>query len=310
MISLLKLSDKAGKNYSYGPLILALENGVKIYENADNAAEAIVWVPEALRPYKFEWNNMCERTPADEKIRGQLFWPEKLLMDNAEQYCGYVTKKPEIKGRLISVKQWIEKERSFDEEEKHSSVSIGSAIARIFKVIHDRKTGYLLGIISPESFWIDEALQVYYVEPFDCARDLRAEDMKSCYTAPELLMAQSEKASVSLETDDFVYALLLFQILTGRFPYGGGREIEKCDVDEIWNLMCDGISVFYDRMDQEREEIMHLLEFYSARTAQLFRQVFDYCGRSDYTEGRPAIDDWLETLSDYQMKHTEDTPEQ
>lgn len=309
MISLLKLSDDAGKKYSYGPLILALENGVKIYENADNAAEAIVWVPEALRPYEFEWSNMWKRVRDDEKIRAQLFWPEKILRDNAGQYCGYVTKNPEVKGQLISVKQWIEKERSFDEEEKRSNVIIGSRIAQIFKVIHD-KSGYILGIISPESFWMDEALNVYYVESFDCAKNLQTEDIKSCYIAPELLMAQSEKTSVSIETDDFIYALLLFQILTGRFPYGGGRKIENCDVDEIWNLMCDGISVFYDRMDQEREDIMNLLESYSARMAQLFRQVFDYCGRSDYAEGRPSIDDWMETLSDYEITHTDNTPEQ
>ena len=299
MISLLKMTDKAGVVYKPGVTIVALENEYKIYENVNESSEVIVWIPKEVRPYKYELRNMCDEEIKDVGIKANLLWPEKLLYDNSDdQYCGYVTKKPKILGRLVPLSEIIEKKRWFDDIEKKNNVFIGLQIARMFKAIRDTRHGYTLGIISLESFWVDEALNVFFLESYNCARNINT-TVKTYYVAPELLMYDSWKGKFTAESDSFIYALLLFQLLTGRFPYNSSRNVEKTDVEYIWNLMCDGESVFYNKTDIFTKEILAELNNYSERISELFYHAFDYCGRVDYIEQRPMIDEWMEALSEY-----------
>lgn len=299
MISLLKMTDKAGMVYKPGETIAALENGCKIYENVDEGSEVMVWIPQEDRPYKYELSNMCDEEITDAEIKANLLWPEKLLYDSSdEQYCGYVTSKPTISGRLIPLSEIVEKKRWFDDTEKKNNTSIGLQIARIFKTIRDTKRRYTIGIISPDSFWVDEALNVFFFGAYNCARDIDAA-VKTYYIAPELLMHDSWKGKFTASSDSFIYALLLFQLLTGRFPYNSNKNVEKMDVEYIWDLMCDGESVFYNKTDPFVKTILEELGGYSERINELFYRAFDYCGRADYIEQRPLIDDWMEALSEY-----------
>lgn len=299
MISLMQLIDKSGKTYSYGKALFALNTGVKIYENTEDNSELIVWLPKELRPDIFEWKNMCNESNIEEEIKDRLFWPDKILIDkNSDENCGYTTKRPKFEGEVVPLSRLIEKKRWFDIGEKKNNAIIGNNLARIFKAIRDTKYGYSLGIVSPDSFWIDDAMNVYYMESFNCARNIY-EVVRSCYVAPELLLYDSWRGRMNPDTDSFAYALLLFQILTGRFPYNSGENVERTDVEYIWNLMCDGISVFYDTMDDFSKEIVGDLRGYSEEILVLFKKSFDYCGREDYMKDRPKIDEWLEVLSEY-----------
>lgn len=299
MISLLKMTDKSGAVYKPGETIVALENGYKIYENANDSSEAMVWIPQEIRPYKYELRNMCDEEIADVWVKANLLWPEKLLYDSSDnQCCGYITKKPKILGKLIPLSEIIEKKRSFDYIEKKNNVLICLQIARMFKAIRDTRHGYILGIISLESFWVDEALNVFFGEVYNCARNINT-TVKTHYVAPELLMYDSWKGKFTAESDSFICALLLFQLLTGRFPYNSSEDIEKTDVEYIWNLMCDGESIFYNKTDTYAKTILAELGNYSERINRLFYRTFDYCGRADYVEQRPMIDEWMEALSEY-----------
>lgn len=299
MISLMQIIDKSGKCYPYGKILFTLNSGVKIYENTENNKELIVWLPEELRPAIFEWKNMCNEPFIDVDVRDKLFWPDKILIDkSSNEYCGYTTIRPVFDGEIVPLSRRIEKKRQFDAEEKKTNIIIGNNLARIYKVIKNSKQGYLLGVVSPDSFWIDESMNVYYMESFNCARNV-PEVIRSCYVAPELLLHDSWKGKITAETDSFVYSLLLFQILTGRFPFNSRENINRTDVEYIWNLMCDGVSVFYDKLDEFSNEIVDELKKYSKEILDLFKRTFDYCGKSDYTKGRPKIEEWLEVLSEY-----------
>lgn len=299
MISLMQLIDKSGKTYSYGRILFALNNGVRIYENTEDNNEVIVWLPKELRPDIFEWKNMCNESRIEPEIRDRLFWPDKLLIDKgSDENCGYTTRKPKFEGEAVPLNRLIEKKRWFDKDEKNKNIVIGNNLALIFKAIRDTKHGYSLGIVSSESFWVDDAMNVYYMESFNCARNIH-EVIRSCYVAPELLLYDSWRGRMNSDTDSFAYSLLLFQVLTGRFPYNSSENIEKMDIEYIWNLMCDGISVFYDTTDVFSKEIVGDLRSYSEEILDLFKKSFDYCGKEDYTKDRPKIDEWLEVLSEY-----------
>jgi hypothetical protein len=45
--------------------------------------------------------------------------------------------------------------------------------------------------------------------------------------------------------------------------------------------------------------ILAELNNYSERISELFYRAFDYCGRVNYTDQRPMIDEWMEALSEY-----------
>lgn len=299
MISLMQIIDKTGKNYAYGTVLFTLSSGVKIYENVDNNTELIVWLPKELRPAIFEWKNMCNENLIESDLKDKLFWPDKILIDKgSNDYCGYTTLRPRFDGEVVPLSRLIEKKRWFDINEKRKNILIGNNLARVYKVIKNSKHGYSLGVISPDSFWVDESMNVYYMESFNCARNMH-EIIRSCYVAPELLLYDSWKGKISAETDSFVYSLLLFQILTGRFPFNSNENIDRTDIEYIWNLMCDGISVFYDTSDEFSNEIVGEIKNYSEEILNLFKRTFDYCGKSDYTKERPKIEEWLEVLSEY-----------
>lgn len=298
MISLLQFSDKAGRRYSQGNILLALDNGPKIYECIDNEMEMMVWIPESLMPRKFELQNMCDEKIFDTNIKKFLIWPDKLLFDNRGECCGFITMRPENLQKVKPISRLIEISRWFDRPEKVNNAIVGLNLARLFKAIRDTEHGYSLGVISPDSFWYDDDYNVYYMESYNCARNLDG-DIKSYYIAPELLLQNNWRGKFTDKTDSFIYALILFQILTGKFPFNSIENIEKVDIEYIWKLMCDGISIFYDMSDVCSETIIKEIKGYSEHILNLFLRALNYCGLSDYSEGRPAIDEWMEALSEF-----------
>ena len=152
-----------------------------------------------------------------------------------------------------------------------------------------------MGICTPDSLYTDDNNNVIYLEANNCASE-RYPVVKTCYAAPELLMQNSWTGKFSEETDAFNFALILFQILTGRFPYDPGRDADRADVDHVWKLMCDGESIFYDETSEIFRQTDALLKSYSGNVETMFRRVFDYCGARDYAQMRPTIGMWTETL--------------
>ena len=299
MISLLKLSDRSGRQYYQGKVLLTMDDGLKIYEDLNNESKMIVWIPEPMRPPEFRLRNMCNEEIQEEEVLDYLVWPEKLLFDNnTGDYCGFITKRPNVAGKLTPLFEYIQRQRCFDLNERTVNAEVGFKIAHIFKTIRDSKHRYFVGDVTENSFLVDDDLNVYYVDSFKCVNDFDG-IFKNYYIAPELLLADSLECHFSYKTDAFIYALLLFQVLTGTFPYGCGENIEAADIEKIWNLMCDGISVFYDTEDEKSICVLGEIKKYSDLIFRLFVRAFNYCGQIDYSNNRPSVDEWMEALSEY-----------
>lgn len=299
MIRLLEMYDRSGRIYSPGSIALELKNGTRFYLNTNEESEIIVWIPDDLRPQEYELQRMCREKNGDEETKRNMFFPQRVIYDSrTDDYCGYIAKKPNSIGELTPLHDYVSRNRHYDRQERAINAIIGLSTANIFKEIKESDNRYTIGTISHESFWIDDAFNVYYAETFSCSQNLVINE-NSYYTAPELLLCDTWRGNFSDKTDAFVFALILFQILTGKFPFNSTQNVDESDIEYVWGLMCDGNSIFYDKADQCAIEVMGELYNYSERILELFRKAFDYCGNLDYTQNRPLIEDWMEALSDY-----------
>ena len=296
MITLSKMTDMTGTVWEPGTVIKVLDSGVRISSVRENDSSVLVWIPEEYRPLKYELRKMVREIISGSRMEKYLLWPEKIIYeDSTGQVCGYTAKKPAVCGQLTPLKEFISRKKNFDSRERRLCAEIGYKTACIYEAVRNTAGRYTMGICTPDSFYTDEKFNVFYLEAYNCARE-RCPVVKTCYAAPELLMQNSWAGKFSEETDAFNYALILFQILTGRFPYDPGRDADRADMDHVWKLMCDGESIFYDETSVIFQQTDTLLKSYSGNVETMFRRTFDYCGARDYTQMRPTIGMWMETL--------------
>lgn len=307
MISLLKMTDEAGQEYQPGEVIALLENGIKISAVVGDDREAIVWLPPALRPERFEMKRLCNEIPENPDMSERMLWPLKVLYDRQNgAMCGFAARNPHIDGQLVSLAQMIE-QRNYGQlplsaENKRILVHIGIQLANCFLTVHNTRNGYVFGFIQPQDFYVDHSGALFCFSSFVCAQNHQTE-IKTCYIAPEVIGMQSQKNIYNTKTDAFLYALILFQLFTGKFPYLPDKNVYTVQVETIWSLMCDGESVFFDVDSEEYKNTEKILEEFSEEIKKAFHLVFDYCGLASYEQRRPAISKWIQVLDSFLDMH-------
>lgn len=300
VIRLLKMADESGKEYQPGEVLVLLENGTKISAAAGENEEVIVWLPPVLRPERFEMKRLCNEILEDSDVSARIVWPLKVLYDSQNgSMCGFVAKNPHINGPLISLAQIIEQRKHgqmpLSAENKRSLIGIGMQLANYFQTVHRTRSNYVFGFIQPQDFYIDSTGTLFCFSSFVCAQNHHTE-IKTYYIAPEVIGMQSQKNIYNTKTDAFVYALILFQLFTGKFPYLPEKDVYTIQVETIWSLMCDGESIFFDMDSEEYKNVEEILKGFSEEIKKAFHLVFDYCGLASYEQGRPTISKWLQVL--------------
>lgn len=300
--------DLLGEEYKAGKIIAKLNTGLEILEVNGREDEVIVEIiKEGNAGLEYKLSQLFDKPFSDLEIRRNILWPIKQIGSHTDAVYRYAAEKPHIIGALISLKEFIKDEDRSSKEGKKKSAEIGLKIAEIYKAVHDtgrydKEQGCVFGIILQplDNFFLDYNRNVFFFDTFRCICGER-NMVKTCYTAPELLMEYDwrGKEKITGETDAFVYALILFQILTGEFPYCVGRNVDGADVDQIWDRMCDGESIFYYEGSEMFREVSGLLNSYSESIYRLFQRCFDYCGQTDYTWQRPAVEEWINALTEY-----------
>ena len=302
MISLLKNKDAAGKEYSPSEVIALLDSGIKISAAADYGEEAIVWLPQELRPQVYELKRMCACPIEDEDIGQCLLWPVKELYDNYEErFCGFVAKRPKITGKLTSLNDVIQERKTLTElsdTRKRILAGIGLKLAMYFEAVHSTQNKYVFGSVSPSDFYLDEAGCLFCFTAFQCTGS-RFGCGNPYYMAPELIEMMPRKVLYNELSDSFIYSLILFQLFTGKYPYAPEYDLYEKDYKEIWAFMSDGQSVYFEENSKECIAVNEALRAFSWEIAETFRLVFDFCGRSSYVQGRPKIGEWIHVLQDY-----------
>lgn len=303
-----KVNDLSGEEYTAGKILVKLNSGLKIMEVIGHEDEVMVEiVKEGNAGGEYKLHQLLDKQFLNLKIRRNILWPIKQIGSYIDDVYRYVAEKPTIIGKLISLKDFIKDTDRSLKKGKKESAEIGLKIAEIYKAVHDirrndQEQGCVLGIILQplDNFFLDDNRNVFFFDTFRCiCGDHNV--VKTYYTAPELLMEYDwrGKEKITQETDAFVYALILFQILTGEFPYCVGRNVEEADVDQIWDRMCDGESIFYHDRTKIYGEVYDLLNSYSESIYWLFQSCFDYCGQTDYMQQRPAVEEWIKVLAEY-----------
>lgn len=290
-----KISDKAGIVYEIGDCLYTLPNLVKIHSIKNNKDIIFVEAPDIFSG-RYEIRKMSKKT-SHRAIFDQMLWPDRLSQD----YSGFITRNPHMEGDLCPLSEVIEKrkaENEFSCENMNYYLELGIQLAEIIQTVHD--CGYLIGRLLPDSFWVSKEGRLYACTSYRFAFSHLDTSDNPYYVAPEwLIHAAGERIEYNQSSDSFIYALILFQLLTGKYPFVPNRDGEKMEREELWELMCDGKSLYFWEDSEIIQSVSKILKKAAPKSEALFKRTFDYCGYEDYGEFRPSIKEWLECLDRY-----------
>lgn len=291
------IEDRVGKSYEIGRCIQLVpdENPVRIRSVVNDEDKVFV---EALdiHPGRYYIRKMSEKTSAA-AIFPQMLWPDRLAQD----YSGFIAQNPHIEGQLRSLNQIIQErklKKEISRKEGQYYLSLGIQLAEIIQVVHN--CGYIIGKLHPDRFQVSEDGHLYSCLSYRFS--FRHTDIvrNPCYVAPEWLNHAGEKEIICDQSSDaFLYALILFGLLTGRHPFSFDRDCEEDDREELWERMCDGKSLYFWENPAIIGTLKEVLENTAPDADALFRRTFDYCGYETYGEDRPSVGEWLKCLKRY-----------
>lgn len=292
-----QIFDESGVTYAIGEPISSIANGVMIYEV--KGREDVIYV-DAADLHENRYDVMKMSTQA---INGtgfeKLLWPERLVKkENSSVFSGFISRNPKIQGELVSLDEIIEErkeKKTLSNEESCYYLNLGLQLAEIIELIH--QYGYVVGSLSPDKFFVSREGIVYSCISYQFSyRDINAFD-NPYYVAPEWLSKMNIEAVVYNEqSDSFLYALILFQLFTGKYPFVSERDVLEVERESLWEAMTDGKSLYFFEDTQMMDGIAQELSVFPINIGKLFKRTFDYCGYEDYAERRPSIQEWLLAL--------------
>ena len=228
----------------------------------------------------------------------RIVWPQmKCTLLQDESIVGFFT--PRIPLPTGGLRLWDLLSRAPDERSDIKfRLKAGLSLAKCLDTV--QRIQYLMGLMNPAEYHVDENANVYSLLAYRYGFSTPPVTSQR-YIAPELL-AQTKHSGqyyqFSKESDAYAFALILFELLTGNYPFGcspaGEREITR----ETEDLIVNGQSVFYYETTQECAEIEKKLESIHHDLLVLFRRAFDYCGHASYVVNRPNLSEWQKTLEE------------
>ena len=292
-----KVFDESGVTYVIGERISSIANNVTIYEV--KGREDVIYVEAAdLHENRYDVRKMSTQS-INEAGFEKLLWPERLVKkENSSAYGGFISRNPQIRGDLVLLAEIIEErkeKKKLSNEESHYYLNLGLQLAEIIELVH--RCGYVVGSLSPDKFWVSREGIVYSCVSYQFSyRDIDAFD-NPYYVAPEWLSKMNIEAVVyNTQSDSFLYALILFQLFTGKYPFVPERDVLAVEKETLWEAMTDGKSLYFFEDKQMMDCITQELSVFPTGIEKLFTRTFDYCGYEDYAESRPSIQDWLLAL--------------
>lgn len=298
--------DEAGTAYFVGDLIYAVSDSTKIYSVTNCEEKVYVEVAEVHQ------NRHVVRRMSDELVgrphltKEQRFenmlWPEKLVKGEYDSgFTGFISQNPHVEGNhFVSLAEVIEerkKKETLSHEERKYYLNLGIQFAEIIALIHEGE--HVIGTLSPDKFWVSEAGGVYSFLTYQFSyENVNAFDSPQ-YVAPEWLSQRNrERIIFDQKSDSFLYALILFQLLTGKYPFVSDRDISEVKKEELWEQMVDGKSLYFWEDANIMNTIEEALQGVNSEVEALFKRTFDYCGDEEYDESRASIEEWLQALKE------------
>lgn len=290
-----KVFDESGYVYEIGNVLYEMPNSGKVFSINGHTDKVYVEVPD-MTGNRYAIKKMCDKTTHSLCFK-RMLWPERLIQEKN----GFISLNPKVHGKLVSLIDVIEErktKKSLTPEEKLYYFSLGTQLAKIINIVHE--FDYVVGVLSPEKFLVSDNRKLYSLLSYQFSFvEIDAFD-NPYYISPEWLLTMNNKQiRYTKQSDAYLYATVLFQLLTGKYPFASNRNISEIDKEELWELMSDGKSLYYWEdegiIDTIKEELCDLPQTIEA----LFKRTFDYCGNNTYDENRPLINEWLRLMQQF-----------
>ena len=272
------------ESYSY---LFSLDNQIKIHQVNDEKQ----WM--LTMPKNIAMNSMMLRNMSNYEISNpNVLWPTEVIYENHE-FVGFKTSSLAYVQPLRPLLASLENQAILNEDEKARRIALGLQIAKCWQAILNSNY-FLLGQITNTTFYVDQQDHVFLMEAYRFA--LNTSSNYSYYRTPEQIMRPSLVANQ--QSDAYLFALLLFQVLTNDFPYECEVALSKADYELIFDRMVDGESIF-NQDNQKAKDLKSVLKSYGNDIYNAFYHCFDVYGKTDYTQGRLSIQEWIEILTNY-----------
>lgn len=289
----LSFRDPAGREYRTQSMILTLRDNVKLYTVADNDRYVFVHFPNGNYPSEGEIYAMCNSF-SEQTAEANILWPKMVCFSTEnDQFCGFLAKQLDFSGELTPLSRLMEPDilNSLSTEQR---LSIGLNLAGCFHAVHRVPRGYLLGAPQPRDFHVSQDGRVFFLYAYRHDLDFYSQQ-NSLYLAPEYRAMQQK--NLSTKSDAFSFAVMLFILLTGVFPFGAHDPGTEFSNGNIADMILNGESLYYYESSPQTVATEQMLTDISPELAGLFRKTFDYCGKIRYDENRPSIDEWIDALN-------------
>lgn len=289
----LSFKDQVGREYKTEKMVLSLRENAKVYTVMENNQYLFVRFLGENNPSESRIRTMCDCSSA-EIVKANVLWPELICyqLDN-DMFCGFLAKRIDVPTDLSLISELI-LQTDPSNIDVAARLNIGLNLAKCIQAVHRTSRRYVIGAPQPRDFYVDSDGHVFFFYAYRCDLDVR-EQYNSLYIAPEYKTMQS---GLTHRSDAFSFAMILFILLTGIFPFGAHKPDTIFDEDQITDMILNGESVYYYENSPQSVKIDISLSAISPDISRLFRLTFDYCGQSRYDDRRPCIDDWVAVLED------------
>lgn len=289
----LSFKDQVGREYKTDRMVLSLHENAKVYTVMNSNQYLFVQLVGENNPSESAIRTMCDCS-STELVKANVLWPELICYKlDSDMFCGFLAKRINISTNLSLLSELVSQTDSRNVDVA-MGLNIGLNLAKCIQAVHRTSRHYVIGAPQPRDFHVDPDGHVFFCYAYRCDLDIR-EQYNSFYIAPEYKTTQS---GLTHRSDAFSFAMILFRLLTGVFPFGAHEPDVHFEENQITDMILNGESIYYYENSPQSVKIDINLSTISPEISRLFRLTFDYCGQSCYDERRPCIDDWVAVLED------------
>lgn len=281
--------DPLGRTYATADPLLTLPQQITIYAVAGVADRLFVRFPADAEDISGGIRVMSAYA-SDQMAKNNVLWPEMECRDlTTDAFCGFLAAAIPVDSQMQPMDQWMARNRGQIDE--RTALKIGLGLARCMQTLHETGAGYVMGAPEPRDFYVsdDGTVCCYHA----CQYGLQGQVLAGRYMAPELICGQG---GATPRSDAFSFALILFELLTGFFPYGAHVPEQEASDQQIRDWMLDSESLYYYADVPVCAQILDRVCAIDQRLDELFYLTFDYCGQSTYDAQRPSLQEWTDIL--------------
>lgn len=289
---ILSFQDIIGRRYHTAGMIAMLYDGDTVYAVAGEPELVFVRIARPTPALIQAIRLMLHRNTAGAQM-DRVLWPElECRWPQSKDFCGFLAKSIPGLEKMVPLADWIKIQNGCGLPVRER-VPVGRSLLQSIRQVCQGPDGYILGRFSAENFAVAPWNQVYFVDSWHCGNLICDHVGKA---APEQQVNTMDIGRYHRLHDSFQLGMLLFELLTGLPAFGGHDPGAEFSSQQIGNMVADGESVFFYEYLPECGAVLERLKQEAPHEEALLRRTLDYADWEDYTQFRPDMEEWFETL--------------